>query len=149
MSISAFPDKNCPPTMAEVYAVLGSKRPLWERLERYLAENTRYTGELKHYGKSYGWMVWYRRSGKTLVSLYPQQEGLTVQIVLTLAQVERAQALDLAEAARRTLEDTPQLRDGRWLFIPVSSQRDVEDVERLVDIKLSVISIQWSVTGDQ
>jgi hypothetical protein len=34
------------------------------------------------------------------------------------------------------LRENPQLRDGRWLFIPVTSLSDAEDVEKLMLVKM-------------
>jgi len=33
-------------------------------------------------GKNYGWNIWYRKSGKSLVSLYPQEKSIVAQVVL-------------------------------------------------------------------
>lgn len=86
-------------------------------------------------GKKYGWNIWYRRSGKTLASLYPQREYFVAQIVLGKAQVEKAFQLELGEHVRTVLAETPQLHDGRWLFIQVRTEQDVADVQALLQVK--------------
>jgi len=47
-------------------------------------------GELSYGGKSYGWNLWFRRSGKTLLSLFPQDGFCVAQVVLGKEQIERA-----------------------------------------------------------
>jgi hypothetical protein len=42
---------------------------------------------------------------------------------------------ELGPAVRGCLESTHVYHDGRWLFIPVQSLRDVEDIQRLVTYK--------------
>jgi hypothetical protein len=34
------------------------------------------------------------------------------------------------------LQEAPQLRDGRWLFIPVTTKSDAKDVEKLLLAKM-------------
>jgi len=135
MAISAFADKNRQPTMREVFATLGSKRPLWEKLTEFISDSYGVQGEFKCGPKKYGWVIWFRRSGKTIVTLYPGPEYFTAQLVLGSAQAEQAALLELGKTIRKVFEDTPQLHDGRWLFLKVTSRRDLEDVIRLLLIK--------------
>ncbi len=58
------------------------------------------------------------------MSLYPQKGGFTVQLVLGKTLVEKTMALDLGEVIRKKLQDTSQLHDGKWLFIPFETPRD-------------------------
>ncbi len=135
MSIGIFDDKEHQPTSQEIYDVLGSKQPLWESLTQFITDSYQIPGELSFGGKKYGWNVWYRRSGKTLVSLYPQQGYFVVQIVLGKEQVEQASHLKLGKNVETVFETTPQLHDGRWLFIKVMTEQDVKDIEQLLQVK--------------
>lgn len=135
MSIGIFSDKDHQPSTQEVFHALGSKWPLWERLTQFISDNYQMPGDLSFGGKKYGWNVWYRRSGKTLVSLYPHQEYFVTQIVLGRDQAEQALKLKLGKNVRQVVEDAPQLHDGRWLFIKVRSEKDVKDIEQLLQIK--------------
>jgi hypothetical protein len=135
MSIGYFIEKERRPSEAEMIATLGESCALWERLTRFIQDTYPIPGELSFGGKKYGWNLWYRKSGKTLASLYPRQDGFTVQIVLGRDQVEQVARLDLGANVRRVFETTPQLHDGRWLFIPVEGARDVEDIEQILLVK--------------
>jgi hypothetical protein len=135
MSVGAFDDKDHPPTSAELLETLGPKQPLWEGITQFIADNYAMPGELSYGGRKYGWNVWYRRSGKTLVTLYPQRRHFVAQIVLGRDQVKAALQLKLGKNVRAILEETPQLHDGRWLFINIRSQKDVKDVEQLLAVK--------------
>ena len=57
------------------------------------------------------------------------------QIVLGNAQVEQALELELGENVGSRLRETPQFHDGRWLFIPVRTERDAADVQQLLQVK--------------
>ena len=78
----------------------------------------------------------FRKSGKAFLSLYPGVGGLTVQIILTEEQVERARALRLPRKVREIVEVAHPFPEGRWLFVPVRFARDAAAVKRLVSVKL-------------
>lgn len=135
MSMGIFLDKEHQPTRKELCSALGSKQALWEELKRFIAENYPIPAAWSYGGKNYGWNVWYRKSGKTLVSLYPRQEDLVAQIVLGKDQVAQALDLKLGKNVGTVLHETPQLHDGRWLFVHVKTKRDVKDIQQLLQVK--------------
>jgi hypothetical protein len=135
MAIGIFTDKTHPPSNEELSEALGSKQPLWEALARFIEASYQLPSEFSYGGKNYGWNLWYRRSGKSLATLYPQKESFVAQVVLGKEQVEKALNLELGENVGKVLRDTPQFHDGRWLFIPVTTERDVEDIKQLILLK--------------
>jgi hypothetical protein len=137
MTESCFTDPKHQPTPEEIRSALGSRFPLWERLTTFLEKSYRIEGTWSTWGPAKsGWNLRYRRKGKALTALHPQQERILAQIVLGKAQVERALRLELGEKVSQMLQEAPQLRDGRWLFIPVASESEVEDVEKLLLVKM-------------
>src|SRR5512136_2618237 len=135
MAIGLFTDKEYQPTETAVLEALGAKRAVWEGLTQFIAENYPIPGEWNFGGKNYGWNIWYRKSGKTLVTLYPQHQGFMAQIVLGKDQVEQALNLKLGKNVGTVLKETPQLHDGRWLFIKVKTAKDVRDIQQLLQVK--------------
>lgn len=135
MAIGWFLDKTKPPTEGEIRAALGASHPHWERLLGFIEENYAIPPEMNYGGSKYGWNLWYRKSGKSLASLYPQQGHFVAQVVLGKDQVEKAMQLSLGEKVGKMVRETPQFHDGKWLFIPVDSARDVEDIEQLLLLK--------------
>ncbi len=135
MTIGLFTDRDYQPTETAVLEALGAKRSLWEELTQFIADNYPLPGEWNFGGKNYGWNLWFRKSGKSLVTLYPQQDYFVAQIVLGKDQVEQALNLKLGKNVGTVLADTPQLHDGRWLFIKVKTAKDVKDVRQLLQVK--------------
>ena len=135
MPVGCFLDKLSPPTPDDLAAVIGPVFPLWHRLVRFIADTYQMEGELSYGGKNYGWNLWVHKSGKSLVSLYPQAGSVVAQVVLGKAQVEQALTLNLGEKVGKLLRETPQLHDGKWLFIPVTDEIDAYDVEQLLLVK--------------
>lgn len=135
MAIGCFLEKDQAPTPAQIKDALGDSFPHWERLLEFIEETYQMPGELSWGGSKYGWNLWYRKSGKSLVSIYPQQGHFIAQVVLGREQVEKALALPLGAKVGGMVRETPQFHDGKWLFIPADSARDIEDIERLLLLK--------------
>ncbi len=138
MHESPFLDYRQSPTAKEVRAALGSKLPLWERLTAFAEETLGATGTWSRFGPARtGWNLRYRRGGKSLTALHPMREHVLVQVVLGAKQAGKALELELGDAIARMLRETPQLRDGRWLFIPITDESEAADVESLLLLKMS------------
>jgi hypothetical protein len=123
MPVGAFVEKQHQPTMREVFASIGSKKGLWENLERFVAENYQSKRDFAFYGKNYGWALRFRKAGKALLSMYPGEGSFTAQIVLGETPAKKASSLRLGRNARNVLGRAHQFPEGRWLFIRVSSNK--------------------------
>ncbi len=136
MSISAFADRARPPIMEEMLAVTGSRRALWEMIGDFLEKNYRVKQELKFYGKSYGWMVQYRHGGKLLLSIYPKQDGLAAQIILSESQLQTAHVLPLGEHTVDAMSRADHYAEGCWMLVEMESEQEVADIQQLMLLKL-------------
>jgi hypothetical protein len=123
--------------MREISISVGSKKDLWDSLERFVAENYRTKRDFAFYGKNYGWAVRFRKGGKALLSMYPGEGSFTVQIVLGGTPASKASSLRLGKNAKNVLESAHQFPEGRWLFIRVSSKKDIRDIQQLLLLKTS------------
>lgn len=135
MAPTAFMDAARAPTDVEIADALGPAAPLWERLTTFVTDSYGVEPAFVPPSRNYGWEVKYRKGGKTLVSLTPDEGGFTALVVLGKQETESARGLALGQHVRRVFEEARQLRDGRWLFVPVESERDVADVEALLAVK--------------
>jgi hypothetical protein len=137
MTDSCFTDPKHQPTLDEIRSALGSCFPLWKRLTSFIEKSYQIEGVWSTWGPAKtGWNLRYRRKGKSLTALHPQQERILVQIVLGKAQAERALQLELGEKISKMLKKAPQLQDGRWLFISVTNESDAKDLEKLLLAKM-------------
>jgi hypothetical protein len=136
MAPTAFMDPNHAPDESEIARALGpAVAPLWERLTRYVEGSYGIEPGFVPPSRNYGWDVKYRKGGKTLVALTPDEDGFTALVVLGKEESKAAKDLPLGGHVRGVFDAARQLRDGRWLFVPVESARDVEDVEALLAVK--------------
>lgn len=125
------------PTENEILKTIGKKSSLWVELRDYLEQHYDFSPELVFYGKKYGWTIRYRKSGKTLCSLFPEAGAFTVLIVLGSKDVEKTLSTmgKLNSKVKSLFEGTEQFHDGCWLWIPVSTKQDMESIKLLLSAK--------------
>lgn len=131
-------DKAHKPTEEEIISFIGERvKEAWQEIRQFLEDRYDLVPETIFYGAKYGWTIRYRKSGKTLCSLFPEKGGFTVLIVLGKKESEKALSIrdELSSKIRKHLEDTKQLHDGRWLWIRLLTTNDTEDVKKLLQVK--------------
>jgi hypothetical protein len=137
MSIGVFTDKNHRPTEAEILEAVCPRLSAWQQLIRFIREKYGVQEEFKFlYGAKYGWGLRFRTKGKLLVSLYPVQGGFTVQIILRPEAVQKAQSLKVGKNVRKAIARAKPWPEGRWLFVPVESEKDLRDVQQLLALRV-------------
>jgi len=135
MSVGVFTDKAHAPTAEQISAAIGSRRAAWEDTLQVIRESYAHQEDWRFCGKNYGWALRFRKSGKALVSLYPAEGSFTVQLILSQADVDKAYGLKLGKHVRQIIEQAHPFPEGRWLFIPVQSGKDLRDVRQLLALK--------------
>ena len=136
MTASAFLDRSVPPAEHDLHAILGMAAHRWMRLERILVDELGAHPAPRWDGPRSGWCVAVKRAGRPLVTLTPRAGGFDAIVVLGQAEADAARGLRLGEATREAFTDSPQLHDGRWLFLPIGSDADLDDLLRLLSVKL-------------
>jgi hypothetical protein len=116
---------------------VGQRAALWSDLRAYLRRHYDHEPELSFDGPKHGWAIRYRRSGRTLVTLYPEHDSFTVLIVLGKDETAKAeQQVDrLGMKARTLLAEAPRRKDGCWLWIRPTSQPDLEGIKAVLAVK--------------
>lgn len=137
MSYERMLNGDAKPTGDDNAELIGERISLWKDVQRYLEERYDFTPEMVFYGKKYGWAIRYRKSGKTLCSLFPEKGAFTVLIVLGTKEVEKTISMidELSPEVRTLFENTEQLRDGRWFWMRVTKRIDIESIKLLLGAK--------------
>jgi hypothetical protein len=137
MGVGLFADKNHRPTEAEILKAIGPRLSIWHELTHFIREKYSVQEEFKFlYGDKYGWGLRFSTKGKLLVSLYPVQGGFTVQIILRPEAVQKAQSLKVGKNVRKAIARAKPWPEGRWLFVPVESEKDLRDVQQLLALRV-------------
>lgn len=135
MSYERMLDKDHQPTDREILKTISDTAP-WLELRQYLESSYDLAPELVDYGK-HGWTIRYRKSGKTLCSLFPERGAFTALVILGKKEAEKALSMmdQFNARVRKLLDDAEQLHDGRWLWIRVRKQSDINSIKELLKLK--------------
>lgn len=126
------------PSEEEIRKTIGKKAlQYWEEMKGFLYENYDFPPELTFYGKKYGWTIRYRKSGKTLCSLFPEKGSFTVLLTLGAKEIERGkeQISNLSAPIKEIFDKSPLLHDGKWLWIRVEDRDCVKAIKVLLTVK--------------
>jgi hypothetical protein len=137
MSYERMLDKENQPSQQAMVAYIGEAAAAWDDITAFLAENYDFTPETVFGGKKYGWAIRYRRSGKTLCTLFPEKGAFTVLVVLGGKETELALAnlSEFSPGVANVITSAHQYHDGRWLWPRVLKKDDSADIKRLLQIK--------------
>jgi hypothetical protein len=126
------------PTEKEMVAFIGERaRKAWLEIRRFIEDSYDLMPETVFYGAKYGWTVRFRKSGKTLCSLFPEKGGFTVLLVLGKKESDKALEMkdELSLKTHKLIKETEQLHDGRWLWIRLLNTKDADDLKKLLQMK--------------
>jgi len=123
------------PTNNDIEKRVGKKVGLWRELRAYISTHYDHEPVLSVGKKEFDWTIRYRKSGKTLVTLSPEDNDFCVLVVLGKAEVEKVKNTKLNVFLRNIFTGAKQYHDGRWLFIRPRNSRDIESIETLLIIK--------------
>lgn len=135
MSWGAFTDRINKPEMPEALETMKDCRSSFERLTAFIENNFDVRGEFKFYGRNYGWAFRYMKSGKALVAVYPGKGEFTAQVILDHDQTVDALHSDVSDTVKALIADTPEIHEGRWIFIRVDNEMIVGDIKKLITIR--------------
>ncbi len=126
--------------------------PILEELEDYIQNPVfmRFCSEIKEKYRcsekiefsscswEFGWNIKFRKSGKSLCTIYPREGYFTVLVVVGKKEKEVAEAM-LQECTSELREIYDQTKEGngqKWLMIDLEDQGKLyDDVLRLIDIR--------------
>ena len=78
----------------------------------------------------------FKRGVKPFATLTPKPGGFVALMILGRAEVSMVDPAQLGEHMRATFEGARQFPDGRWLFHPIESERDLDDTALMLALKL-------------
>lgn len=121
--------------------IAGEAAARWDTLTRHI-EQAYSSKPLLAYsvcaGKP-GWNVKYKKGGKALVTLYPERGGFIALVVLSAADMDVFEAVksDYTEYVVNLYDGCKPFNNTKWLMIRVSDDNILEDVTKLLRLKLS------------
>ncbi|MHA1126665.1 MAG: DUF3788 family protein [Candidatus Heimdallarchaeota archaeon] len=109
----------------------------WIEMRSFVEENYNFEPNIVYWGTKIGWGLKYQRSGRTLVSFYPEKNCFVTLLTLGKKEVEAFELIKEEFNANivDVFENTKQLHDGRWLWLRVSKLEETPDIKKLIIIK--------------
>ena len=138
MNIS-FDQHRCnAPAMEQIAAAVGSS--LWQRACVFLQSKYGSTPAIQYSGCSAapGWNVKYRKAGRALCTLYPDEGFFTALICIGPKEEAAAQLLlPLCTAKTQQIYRTASgMASTRWVMLPVDDEAQLQDFEALVALRV-------------
>lgn len=130
------------PSFEDIRAYIGDAKPIWDELLSYIDEIYKSKPQLDYSKCSAqpGWNVKYKKSSKSLCTLYPMP-GYFIALVVVGRKEENEVELAI-EAGRfstyvkELYQNTAFSAMGRWLMIEVKHKDILNDIKGLIEIRV-------------
>jgi hypothetical protein len=137
METSVFTDKSARPDNAQLAKALEGKGRFWEAIKSHIENNYGHvTEEWKFYGAKSGWVLKLLLKKRNLFFFTPLKGDFRLGFVFGDRAVSAVEKSDLPENIISALKNAKKYVEGRGLRVEVKSAADVEDVKKLIEIKV-------------
>lgn len=131
--------KGCRPDLASVSDYI--KNPLWDELRVHLESTYGVSPTVDHSicSGAPGWNLKYKKGGRALCTLYPNQGFFTCLVSVGSKETMEAELLlgKCTEYLRKLYWSAKPFNGGRWLMIDVTSAEILEDVKALIMLRVA------------
>lgn len=137
MESRAFMDKSIQPDNDRLTQVLGESWKFWEAIKDQIKdEHGDVIEEWKFYGANYGWTLKILLKKRNLFFFTALNGYFRLGFVFGDRAVAAAEQSDLPGKMINELKNARKYAEGRGLRIEVKNQEALENVKRLIDIKI-------------
>ena len=123
------------PTETDIFTFISNAEAIsaWNQIQDYLETHYDLLKETIYYGDKYGWLVRYRKSGRTIVSLFPEKNSFSFLIVYGKKEIDKfsAQESEFLPTIIDVFQNTTKLHDGKWLWIQITDSTFFEDLKKI------------------
>ena len=138
MAASVFEDKDTMPDDKMLAKALGKSNRLWQEIKKHLkAEYGELIEEWKFYGRKSGWVLKTLRKKRNLFFFIPLKGSFQVSFVFGEKAVAAVEKSGLPKEFVTELKNARKYAEGRVLRIDVKNSADVENIKKLVEIKVN------------
>jgi hypothetical protein len=124
------------PSDADLAAVLGPAKPVWDTLIDALnAEGIIDTREWKSYSRKAGWALRLARGKRTIVWLAPCNRQIRIAFILGDKALVAARQSGLPARVLALFDDAPRYPEGTGIRIHIRAARDLPSIRTLARIK--------------
>lgn len=115
---------------------------LWNELCAYLRDAYEIEPSIEYSSCSLikGWNLKYKKSGKSLCVLYPNEKRFSVLVVIGVKEKERFEYImdSMSEYTQKLYKNTPEGKNQRWLLFHVDNQEVLEDIKKCILLRREI-----------
>ncbi len=138
MDHSIFMDKSQVPTDVDLQAALGENYKLWMEIrDRVFEKYPTGTEEWNFPGKKYGWSFRIKDKKRAIIYLLPREGAFLAAFVFGGKAFNVIKESEVSAKIISDLESARVYAEGRGIRIPVPDSSVLDDIFRLIDIKLA------------
>ncbi len=130
------------PSYDDIREYLGVEKTNWDKFTAYIEEEYQVKPKIEYSKCSAqpGWNVKYKKSGKSLCTLYPM-EGFFIALVVVGAKEEEEVKVGMDAGlfttyVKELYDNTVYSAMGRWLMIEVKNKDVINDIKQLISIRV-------------
>lgn len=134
---SIFTDKNEMPTFDSLKKALGEKVEIWQIFQEFTQENyPKATVEWKYSSEKFGWSFRINDNKRVILYLLPRDNYFKVALVFGKKAMEQILESTVSERIKTELLAAKVYAEGRGIRIVVSDKSNLEDILKLIKIKI-------------
>lgn len=138
MALSILDDKSIIPDDGQVKDVLGKTFQYWTAIKKYFEEkNISVQEEWKFWGQKYGWSMRLKHKKRNILYFIPSEGYFMAAFVFGDKAVAAAENSTLPESILNMIRSARKYAEGRGFRFEVRGQEDVENVKKLIEIKMA------------
>jgi hypothetical protein len=138
MSESIFMDKTKQPEQKELEAALGNTCSLWNEIRNFTVKQyPKAMEEWSYSGAKYGWGYRIKDKKRAIVYLLPRQDYFKVALVYGQKATDQAIGSNICNEIKEIIKSAPVYAEGRGFRIDVTSKEMINDIKKLIAIKLA------------
>ena len=127
------------PTDDDLRAVLGKRINLWHEIIQFvLFKYPKNTKEWSYPGNKYGWNFRIKDKKRAIIYLLPRDGFFRVAFVFGQKATDAIMRTDISELIKNELDAAQVYAEGRGIRIDVKDNSVMDDIKKLVEIKLSI-----------
>ena len=139
MSWFQYYPKSQQPTLEQISEYIES--PLWGELCQWAEKSYQIEPKVEHSTCSGapGWNMKYKKGGRALCTLYPDEGQFTALITVGAKEAPEAELLlpTCSDYIRELFARTQTMNGARWLMIRVTDAQVLEDVKKLIRLRVA------------
>lgn len=137
MDISFFQDKMTEPSGDNLKEAVAGTYPLWKELHEFVIQQyPKGIEEWKYPGKKYGWSFRIKDKKRNIIYFLPRDKYFKIALVFGEKATEQVLASDIPDEIKTELRNATAYVEGRGIRIDVKDQSPVDDIKKMIRIKL-------------